>query len=206
MGESRNAHRVRGDGRTVHSGFDRFRRLVRDRSSADRARCNGNDHLSGGEGNDELSGNFGTDGTYGGAGVDLVSYTERLVPVVADLDGQAGDDGSTNEKDTIGADVERLYGGWGNDTLTGNAAANHINGGHGADVIRGGPGDDELAGDDGVRGGVDLVYGEDGDDKLTGGGIDEDDRYVLDGGANTAVGDTCVPLYPGSGELVDCER
>jgi hypothetical protein len=50
------------------------------------------------------------------------------------------------------------------------------------------------------------VYGEDGDDKLTGGGIDEDDRYVLDGGPNTATGDICVPLYPGVGELIDCER
>ena len=68
------------------------------------------------------------------------------------------------------------------------------------------PESEGVSADEFHGGGVDLVYGEDGDDKLTGGGIDTDDRYVLDGGANTAVGDTCVPLYPGSGELVDCER
>ena len=167
----------------------------------------GNDYLSGGAGDDGLSADFGSDTMIGGAGVDSVDYSNRLVTVVADLDGKSGDDGSKNEKDTIGADVEQLYGGWGNDTLTGNAADNRIAGGNGADVIRGGAGNDTLTGDQGLRGGVDRLYGEAGDDELAGGGYNEYDRYVLDGGANaTALGDNCVPDTPGSGELIDCER
>jgi Ca2+-binding RTX toxin-like protein len=166
----------------------------------------GNDRLEGGAGNDNLSGDFGTDVMLGGAGVDDVTYYDRLVTVVADLDGKSGDDGSAGEKDTIGADVENLWGGWGADTLTGNAGKNVIDAGHGADVIRGGAGDDTLDGGEGIRGGVDLVYGEAGDDTLRGGDYDEDDRYVLDGGPNTEVGDNCLPGTRGSGDLVGCER
>jgi Ca2+-binding RTX toxin-like protein len=166
----------------------------------------GNDRLEGGSGNDGLGGDFGADVMLGGSGVDDVYYYDRVVTVVADLDGQSGDDGSKGEKDTIGADVENIWGGWGADTLTGNAARNIINGGHGADVVRGGDGDDDLDGGEGVSGGVDKVYGEAGDDTLRGGDYDESDRYVLDGGANTAVGDNCLPGTRGSGDLVDCER
>ncbi|UQU65214.1 calcium-binding protein [Couchioplanes caeruleus] len=166
----------------------------------------GNDLLDGGNGNDNLHGDFGSDVMLGGPGVDGVDYYDRLVTVVADLDGKTGDDGSAGEKDTIGADVENLVGGWGNDTLTGSAAANHIDGGHGSDVIRGGAGNDTLDGGEGIAGGVDKVYGEAGDDVLTGGDYDEHDRYVLDGGTNTEVGDACVPGRFGTGEFVNCER
>jgi Ca2+-binding RTX toxin-like protein len=165
----------------------------------------GNDRLEGGSGNDDLSGDFGTDVMFGGAGVDAVSYSDRVVTVVADLDGR-NDDGSAGEKDTIGADVENLWGGWGADTLTGNDAGNLIDGGHGADVIRGGAGNDRLDGGEGARDGVDKVYGEAGDDTLRGGDYAEGDRYLLDGGPNTAVGDNCLPGARGSGDLVDCER
>ena len=137
------------------------------------------------------------------AAVDCGTNTVKLL--VADLDGATGDDGSTGEKDTIGADVENLVGGWGNDTLTGSPAANRIDGGHGSDVIRGGAGNDTLDSGEGITGGVDKVYGEAGDDVLNGGGYDEDDRYVLDGGPNTAVGDTCVRGSRGTGDLVACE-
>ena len=166
----------------------------------------GNDRLEGGAGKDNLNGDFGADVMLGGAGVDDVTYYDRLVTVIADLDGKTGDDGSAGEKDTIGADVENIWGGWGDDTLTGNAGANSIDGGHGADTIRGGSGDDTLNGSEGIRGGTDKVYGEAGDDTLSGGGYDEDDRYVLDGGPNTPIGDNCLPGTPGTGDLVNCER
>jgi Ca2+-binding RTX toxin-like protein len=166
----------------------------------------GNDRLEGSSGNDSLSGDFGADVMLGGAGVDDVQYYDRVVTVVADLDGQSGDDGSKGEKDTIGADVENLWGGWGADTLTGNSARNIINGGHGADVIRGGAGDDDLDGGEGIAGGIDKVYGETGDDVLRGGDYSKHDRFVLDGGANTEAGDNCLPGSRGTGDLVDCER
>jgi Ca2+-binding RTX toxin-like protein len=166
----------------------------------------GNDRLEGGAGNDGLSGDFGADVMLGGSGTDDVYYYDRVVTIIADPDGQSGDDGAKGEKDTIGADVENLWGGWGADTLTGNAAKNIINGGHGADVIRGGLGDDDLDSGEGIAGGIDKVYGEAGDDTLRGGDYDEHDRYVLDGGANTEVGDNCLPGTRGTGDLVDCER
>jgi Ca2+-binding RTX toxin-like protein len=166
---------------------------------------NGNDRLEGGGGDDTLSGDFGTDVMLGGSGVDEANYYDRLVTVVADLDGLA-DDGSKNEKDTIGADVENLAGGWGADTLTGNAGKNVIYGGHGADVIHGGDGNDELDAGEGIKGGVDKVYGEAGDDTLRGGESTEYDRFVLDGGPNTETGDNCLPGTRGTGDLIDCER
>ena len=139
--------------------------------------------------------------------MDSVDYSSRLVTVVADLDGKSGDDGSKNEKDTIGADVEQLYGGWGNDTLTGNAADNLIAGGHGADVIRGGAGNDTLTGDEGLARRRRQAVRRGRRRPTHRRRVQRDDRYVLDGGANaTALGDNCVPDSPGPGELIDCER
>lgn len=163
----------------------------------------GNDKLYGGAGNDELSADFGNDLLYGGYGVDTVSYVYRLVPVVADLDGQTGDDGSGTEQDTIGADVENLWGGYGADLLIGNDSANLIHGSTGADVIRGGGGNDELHADDGSRAGTDKLLGEAGDDTLYGGGYEQFNRYSLDGGDGT---DAC--LHEGNygiGDRANCE-
>ncbi|WP_430780357.1 calcium-binding protein [Actinoplanes sp. G11-F43] len=163
----------------------------------------GNDKLSGGAGDDDLTGGFGSDLTAGGSGVDGVNYGGRLVPVRADLDGQTGDDGSAGERDTIGADVENLYGGWADDVLTGNGGANVIYGSGGADVIRGGGGDDTLYANDGSRSGVDKVFGEAGDDTLYYGGPEAYNRYALDGGDGA---DACLLDYgQATGELLNCE-
>ncbi|MEV8509423.1 calcium-binding protein [Actinoplanes sp. NPDC051475] len=124
----------------------------------------GNDRLDGGTGGDVFIGGAGADTVIGGAGADTVMYTDHTAAVIADLDGVAGDDGQRNEKDTLQADVENLYGGSGNDTLTGNAAVNVISGGAGNDTIRGGTANDVLSGDDGD----DNLYGDDGADVLTG--------------------------------------
>ncbi|HWS34256.1 MAG TPA: calcium-binding protein [Actinoplanes sp.] len=163
----------------------------------------GNDKLYGGAGNDDLTGGFGNDLMAGGAGVDAVRYDDRLVPVRADLDGQSGDDGSAGERDSIGTDVETLFGGWSDDVLTGNSAANTIYGSAGADVIRGGGGNDTLYANDGSRTGVDKVYGEAGNDTLYYGGQEAYNRYVLDGGDGT---DACRLDYgQATGEMVSCE-
>jgi Ca2+-binding RTX toxin-like protein len=66
---------------------------------------------------------------------------------------------------SAGTVIENVYGGDGNDTLTGNDAANQIHGGHGNDTIDGGDGTDTL-------------YGELGADTLIGGS--GDDTYVID--------------------------
>jgi serralysin len=70
--------------------------------------------------------------------------------------------------------IENAIGGSGNDTITGNAAANALSGGAGRDFIRGMDGDDVIdggVGDDDLNGnlGVDVVRGGDGADSVRGG-------------------------------------
>lgn len=112
--------------------------------------------LLGGDGADNLGGRLGGDTLTGGAGSpDTVTYNGRTNPIIADLDGEAADDGEVGEGDTISADTENLTGGSGSDQLTGNAGVNTLNGGAdagmdrltglaGADVLIGGAGIDRA--------------------------------------------------------------
>jgi len=146
----------------------------------------GDDTLNGSAGDDVLNGEAGDD-TFlagvddgadtmnGGAGIDLADYSGRFNPVTADLDGAVGDDGNAGEGDTIGADVENLTGGNGDDTLTGNSDANVIIGNPGQDTIAGLGGDDYLIGDEPPGQGFLVV---DDSDTLDGGAGDD----LLDGG------------------------
>ena len=72
----------------------------------------------------------------GGAGTDLAEYAARTVAVTASIDGGAND-GASGEGDDIGADVERIRGGSGDDTLSGDANANLLYGGGGNDALAG---------------------------------------------------------------------
>ena len=74
----------------------------------------------------------------------------------------------------LGTTIENAVGGFGADTILGNAADNAIRGMSGNDSISGGAGNDTLngnLGNDTVQGGVgnDMVYGGQGDDSLAGG-------------------------------------
>ncbi|WP_328464256.1 calcium-binding protein [Actinoplanes sp. NBC_00393] len=150
----------------------------------------GRDRISGGADNDILYGDMSSDAVsadilLGGSGVDTADYSNYRKAVRVDLDGVA-DDGRPGEKDRVGADIEAIEGGLGDDTLTGNSSFNFLTGGLGDDVLRGGAGNDSLDG----SAGRDKLYGESGDDILY--GVDEPagaDR--LDGGTNGAVGDDC---------------
>lgn len=193
----------------------------------------GTDHLYGGAGDDKLSGGDGDDGLYGQAGDDVmdggrgtdffyadagadgadvmrggdeaddaVSYSRRSGPVTVTLDGVA-DDGAAGENDLVGADIDYVWGGQGDDRLIGNARANTISAGSGNDhvealggddIVMGGRGDDHLdggEGDDGVHGGygADAVLGGAGNDHLTPGdyqtGKPDSSVDVYDGGAGT---------------------
>ncbi|MET8148774.1 calcium-binding protein [Actinoplanes sp. NPDC049668] len=150
----------------------------------------------------------------GGPGVDSAGYTHYKSAVSLDLDGRKGDDGRKGEGDTIGADVENLLGGLGKDRLVGNGKANYLDGREGNDTLRGGGGNDTLLGRQGADklygdAGNDMMLGHEGVDKMYGGAGDDwlDGNYIpgvyedydevtdwLDGGTNTAVGDTCVRL------------
>ena len=115
------------------------------------------DVIMGGDGDDVIEGGLGADSIQGGPGSDSVYYAARLAAVIADLDGVA-DDGEAGENDAIALDVENIWSGAGNDTLTGSAGPNWLYGGAGSDVIDGGAGADTVQADVGA----DTVYARDG--------------------------------------------
>lgn len=120
----------------------------------------GDDIQNGEDGDDLFVGDFeqpsgvsDRDTFLGGPGTrDRVSYDVRESMVTADLDGVA-DDGASGEQDTIGTDVEDLYGGLAADRLTASTAGSTLHGNAGDDTLRG-------------RGGPDTLYGDSGDDVL----------------------------------------
>ena len=106
----------------------------------------GADVLNGDDGDDVLEGGSAGDTFAGGAGVDTADYSARTVALTIDLDG-AADDGETVENDNVRPDVERVLGGAGDDTLTGNNAVNVLAGGAGNDLLDPGRGaGDQLIG------------------------------------------------------------
>lgn len=143
--------------------------------------------LNGDPGDDTLVGGPDPDTFTGGDGTDTVAYVapdgagiDRSAAVTATLPepGAAPTtaNGATGENDSIAGDVEGLVGGQGDDTLTGNGAANTLAGAAppgtpgvtsspaGTDTITGAGGDDTLlAGDRGT------VAGGEGNDQLVGG-------------------------------------
>ena len=116
--------------------------------------------------------------------------------------------------------IEHIFGGSGNDTLTGNTLNNTLNGNDGDDVLSGGDGNDTLnggagadtlnggdgndalnggAGADALDGGVgnDTLYGESGNDTLVGGAGNE--TYVFN--TNTPLGSDTVTDSAGNDYL-----
>jgi len=162
----------------------------------------GDDVIDGGDGNDTLNPGTGpaglssdADRLFGGPGIDLVEYRGRSQGVRASI-GNGPDDGLPLEGDNVSADVERLAGTLGDDTLIGGPGPDELDGRGGSDTLdgaggddrllsgagdavgdslAGGPGNDALAGD----GGGDRLAGGDGTDALAGGDGADD----LDGGA-----------------------
>lgn len=121
----------------------------------------GNDTYRGGRDNDTMLGGVfsvtflgstsrsGADTFEGGPGFDIVIF-ERPTSVSVSLDG-AANDGTTDEGDNVGADVENVTGGEGADRLVGNAGRNRLDGGPGVDVLDGKEGDDTLLLRDGLN-------------------------------------------------------
>ncbi|WP_052121544.1 calcium-binding protein, partial [Inquilinus limosus] len=130
----------------------------------------GDDTLDGSDGNDLLVGGDGADTFIGGSGIDTLAY-DGTAGVTIDLTALAARGGQA-QGDVIGADIENLTGGAGNDDLTGSGVANLLSGGIGNDTLRGMAGGDTLngsVGDDILIGGVggDLMDGDLGTDTLS---------------------------------------
>ncbi len=157
--------------------------------------------LSGGVGNDSLRGGAGNDTLDGGAGIDTADYgdsrsnlTINLSRTTAQRTGDAGSDKLVS--------IENLVGGLGNDSLTGNSAANSLWGGAGNDLLQGGRGNDSL--DGGL--GADVLTGGSGNDRFAfdtsfAQGVDRiadfhagDDRVVLDDALFTALQGGQLPV------------
>ena len=102
----------------------------------------GDDVMAGSDGNDALYGDAGIgtisgglgDYLIGGVGFDTVDYSDRVVSIVADLDG-ASDDGASGQNDRNETDVEAITGGSAADVLDENKGVNTLNGGPGDDVL-----------------------------------------------------------------------
>jgi len=106
----------------------------------------GNDTLAGGDGDDVLISNNGDDVVEGGGGFDTLTLSSGAVIL-----GWAVNLGSASAvqdgvRSLVVRGIERVEGDFGNDTMTGNALANHLSGGFGADRLNGGGGDDTLVG------------------------------------------------------------
>jgi Ca2+-binding RTX toxin-like protein len=121
-------------------------------------------------------------------------YFENRTPLMADVEGNAGNDTLIG-----GPSADGLDGGAGNDVLHGMGGNDYLFGGTGNDILRGGSGEDTL---DGYVG-DDTLYGDDGNDTLLGshgndrlyGGAGRDMLYgeggndYLDGGVGDGFAD-----------------
>ena len=120
----------------------------------------GNDALAGGDGADTLDGQAGADWQSGGPGADITSYAARTAPVTVTTGDALANDGELGEGDEVV--TEKVYGGSGGDTLTGDGAGNTLYGFAGADTLLGGLGNDVV--DGGL--GPDVIDGEGGSDAV----------------------------------------
>jgi Ca2+-binding RTX toxin-like protein len=110
-----------------------------------------NDSLNGGDGNDTLNGGDGNDTLDGGDGDDTADYGTHDGEMLVNLQlGTADFPGVIPaEVDTL-IDIENVIAGSGDDTLTGDDAANGLAGGDGNDTLVGAGGNDTLPGGAGI--------------------------------------------------------
>jgi Ca2+-binding RTX toxin-like protein len=148
----------------------------------------GNDLLFGQGGSDMLRPGLGQDNIHGGSDAnsyhpDTVTYDERTNPVNLSIDGVAND-GEAGENDYIASDVENLIGGYGKDTLIGDAHGNKLEGGSDNDTLIGnGGGPIGPAPGDPSKG--DVLEGDYGNDLLDGGPAGTNVWDTIDGGNGT---------------------
>jgi Ca2+-binding RTX toxin-like protein len=152
----------------------------------------GNDTLLGDDGIDILIGRDGADTMAGGAGNDTY-YVDNVGDVVVESSDGGVDSVRTTVDWTLSAWVENgAITSSAGLTLTGNDLDNHLFGGAGDDVISGGNGINNIrggAGNDILDSGY-VILGEDGNDVLTNG-------LIMDGGA----GNDWLEATPGQQQL-----
>lgn len=109
--------------------------------------ANDDDKLYGDAGDDWLTGGKGNDKLFGGDGFDIASFSDKLAAVNVNL-GK----GNTVKANVGFSEVDKLkgiegvWGGLGNDKITGDGGDNALGGNSGDDVLKGKGGDDLLVG------------------------------------------------------------
>ena len=102
---------------------------------------NAGDNLFGNQEANIIDGRGGRDVMFGLEGIDTASYTGRSAGVSVTIDGQPNDgndqDGPPTARDHVGADIENLTGGSGDDRLEGSGGPNTLDGGAGGDFMIG---------------------------------------------------------------------
>ncbi|RYG92158.1 tandem-95 repeat protein [Loktanella sp. IMCC34160] len=158
------------------------------------------DFVRGGDGNDTIIGSEGGDIIYGDDGDDLIigGLATDVLDLPDDLDGN-GDSNGPGEDLVTDNNMDTLYGGAGNDIITGNDDDDVLYGGTGNDSLDGGVDEDVLYGGDGddtLTGGQgnDMLYGGFGNDLFIGGDADD----VVVGGEDPDDGDWDVLDLTGS--------
>ncbi|TFF19108.1 protease [Jiella endophytica] len=153
----------------------------------------GSDTVDGGNGNDTFIGDFDkADDIYlGGDGVDTFDFSRLSDVLTIDLTAHIASSAQIGTDSLSG--IERIYGGSGNDTITGDADTRLISGNGGADVLSGGAGDNNIfggTGNDILRGnaGFDRLDGGRGNDTLSG-GVNADIFVFIDGGGDDVITD-----------------
>lgn len=170
----------------------------------------GNDALDGGNGNDTYAFNtnsfLGSDNVTDSDGIDRLYFVGSTNDVIVDLGSAAAQAVNTNLTLmlTSASAIENVYGGSGNDAITGNALANVLDGGAGNDSLFGGDGNDALHG----QAGDDTLDGGNGNDNLNGGeGGDEingrqgNDTYTFDDAQSSEVDTVAEEAAGGADKL-----
>jgi serralysin len=136
------------------------------------------DFIDGQQGADRMNGAGGSDvyviDNGGDIVIDSAGTDEIRSSISFDLSNPAFVQGTIEKLTLTGVSALNAYGAQGNETITGNIAANTIEGGLGNDVIYGGGGNDALSG----GGGSDSLIGGYGLDRMVGGA--DGDRYYID--------------------------
>ncbi|MFO0749352.1 MAG: calcium-binding protein [Myxococcota bacterium] len=143
--------------------------------------------LNGGPGNDFFQIYDNSGGSYlhhtfaGGAGVDGVSYYWVYSDVVLSIDNVQND--GVDGRDNIKTDIEKLWGGQGDDVVNGSAGNDvMLDGCQGSDVVNGLAGDDTI--NDPAQGDDDVFSGGPGNDTIDCSQRSDPQHITLDGVAD----------------------
>lgn len=153
------------------------------------------DSIDGGTDDDAILGGDGPDDMFGGAGgADEVDYAGVSAPLTVTAADDAANDGTIAEGDNVHSDIERIFGGSGNDRLTTNGLPGaEAWGRSGGDTLLGHNEDDRLEG--GI--GDDTLDGRFGGDVMNGGSgvdtVDYSDHWFTDDETGDSFGVLSLP-------------